>query len=229
MESFEIRFDNVSFAYSSRRKVLEHASFILEQGQRYAIVGKTGQGKSTIFDLILGTYLPTEGQITVGGLLVNGDNIATIRAHTSCSYQLPFLMDDTIEANLRLLNPTISTQKLTELMQLTQVDVIVEKLPAGLNSRVGESGVQLSVGERKRIQLAQALAKEASIYMFDELTASLDQKTARFLMNSILSYLAGKTIIFIEHRLSMIEGIKEILEFKHKTVSKTAYREIENR
>jgi ABC-type transport system involved in cytochrome bd biosynthesis fused ATPase/permease subunit len=128
---------------------------------------------------------------------------------------LPFLVESTIEENIKLLNPELSDDELENILDICDVRSIVQKQDRGLQCKIGENGVQLSVGERKRIQIAQAIAKKADIYMFDELTASLDEKTAKCIMKSISEYLKDKTVIFIEHRLEMIDGIKEIYEFKN--------------
>lgn len=215
-----ITFQNVSFSYFNGLEILKEASFSFESGHKYAIVGKTGSGKSTIFDLIVGLYSPYKGIIKIGGIEINNDSKWSIRNSISLAYQLPFLVESTIEENIKLLNPDLSNDELQNILDICDVRSIVEKQDRGLQCKIGENGVQLSVGERKRIQIAQTIAKKADIYMFDELTASLDAKTAKCIMKSISSHLKDKTVIFIEHRLEMIDGIKEIYEFKNNTLIK---------
>jgi ABC-type multidrug transport system fused ATPase/permease subunit len=205
-----IEFEKVDFSYDGKRKILVKSTFALASGKTYAIIGKTGSGKSTIFDLIVGIYPADNGFVKVGGVEINHDTIQSIRSQVTFCYQMPYLVNDTIERNILLLNPTVDKARFEEVIDMTGVRSIINRLTNGLKSIIGDSGTQLSGGERKRIQLAQTLMRDSQIYMFDELTASLDHQTAVEIMGNIQRNLKDKTLIFIEHRLNMIENVEEI-------------------
>lgn len=191
--------------------VIRNVSINISKGQKVAIVGKTGSGKSTLANILAGLLLPTEGKVRYlkNGVLTNGvPNIGYL-------YQDGYLFDTTIKQNILFANPSLSDEEYRDIVKKCCLDEIVLEH----TESIGENGVRLSGGERKRIRIARALAnKQADIYIFDELSTSLDNETARIIVNNILKMLENKICIFIEHNVDIAAMMDKIIMVKNGSI-----------
>jgi len=211
---FESRIDveAVSFKYDEATDLaLRQVSFSLKKGESVALIGKSGAGKTTLVDLILGLLPPSAGDIKVDGRSVYDD----LRAWQNLIGYIPqsiFLIDDTIERNIAFGVPddNIDYERLWEAIEAAQLKDLVDQLPNSLATRIGERGVCLSGGQRQRIGIARALYHEREILILDEATSALDNETERLVTESIKSLSGQKTMIIIAHRLSTVEHCDRI-------------------
>src|SRR5438067_6021282 len=203
-----IRVDNVSFAYASRRgPALQNISFDIPCGARIALIGKTGSGKRTLADLLMGLIEPAEGSISVDGVPLAHDNRRNWQRSIAHVPQAIFLADASIERNIAFGVPAdaIDRKRVIDAARKAQLDEFVHALPEGYDTHVGERGVRLSGGQRQRLGIARAIYKEASVLVLDEATSALDDATEAAVMEA-LDQLGdeGRTIILIAHRLSTV-------------------------
>lgn len=215
-ECFELK--KVSFRYpNASQETLQDISFRLEKNESLGISGKTGAGKSTLVDLILGLHEPTSGSLIVDGEALTQDQI--MRWQSSIGYvpQDIFLIDDSITANIAFGIPTplIDHSAVVHACDKAQLTEFIEKsLPDGLNTQIGERGIRLSGGQRQRIGLARALYNNPDLIILDEATSALDADTEAAVMRSIKA-LGGKvTMIIIAHRLNTLENCNRILSLE---------------
>ncbi len=210
-----IRFENVSFVYqASSPWMLKDLNFTIRAGERVGFVGKTGSGKSTCLDLLMGLLVPSQGQILVDGIHLTGDYL---RRWQKCIAHVPqsvYLADASIAENIALGVPMrqIDMERIRQAAEMAQIADFIEVQPQGYESFVGERGIRLSGGQRQRIGIARALYKQAKVLVFDEATSALDNLTERELMDSINSLSNQFTIILIAHRLSTIKNCDKVFE-----------------
>ena len=205
---------NVSFEYlSSHGAVLNDISFNIPCNNTIGIVGSSGSGKSTLIDLILGLIHPDKGSILVDGLPITKANIALWQNSIGFVPQTIFLADASIKENIAfgVLPAKIEDSKINQAISLSNLDTVLDNLPDGIETRVGERGVQLSGGQRQRIGIARAIYSEAPVLILDEATSSLDGITEKIIMESIHNFSGSKTIIIIAHRLSTVKSCNFIL------------------
>lgn len=214
-EGHEIRFLDVSFAYESL-PVLEGVSFTLEKGRKYALTGESGSGKSTILKLLMQYYDSYKGKIMVDDKCLAECN----DFFKECAYvgQEVFLFNDTLENNLCLFKK-VNRQRLNSVIKKTGLEKVVEKLPEGLQTNVGENGGSLSGGERQRIAIARALLHNKKILLFDEATSALDAEMAEKIEELILE-LEDVTCLFVSHKLSenCVNQYEKVLHIKNKKI-----------
>ena len=205
----KISLDRVSFAYPrSKRTVLNDVTLDITRGSILGLVGRTGTGKSTLADLIMGLIEPTQGRITVDGVPLTGAAQLAWRRNIAHVPQAIFLADATIAQNIAFgVAPEQLNQKRVRLAAATaQLDKFVESLPDGYNTSVGERGIRLSGGQRQRLGIARAIYKQAPVLVLDEATSALDDETEAAVMESLAKLSdEGRTIIIIAHRLSTLE------------------------
>lgn len=214
----DIQFRNVSFAYSEERgNILSKLNLHIKKGEWLGIVGATGTGKTTIFDLLLKLYNPDSGSIIID----NNENyeiysIESIRKSITKISQEPFLFPGTIRDNLININEDISDQELNQVLKKVCLDQLIESLPSGLDTEIGENGIQLSGGEKQRLSLAQGLIRKSSILLLDEVTANIDMATEQIIKKVIkeLVQKQGITVISISHRLSFLSDTDRIIYLK---------------
>ena len=212
-----IEFDGVSHQYSGADEVgLRNISFKIQKGDSIGIVGRTGAGKTTLVDLLLGLLQPHEGKI-----LVNGEDIrADIRSWTSIVGYVPqhiYLIDDSILKNVALgLNrDDIDIDDVNSALATAQLLEFVESLPDGLDTVVGEAGIRLSGGERQRIGIARALYHNPDVLVFDEASSALDAETERRFVETIKQIYGTKTIFIVAHRSSAMDGVSQVFEISN--------------
>ena len=208
----EISIENVTFSYSKNDLVLNDLSLKIPARQVAGIVGPSGSGKSTLIDILLGLIQPLDGKIVVDGINLDDKNIRYWQNNIGFVAQSIFLSDCSIAENIAFGIPKeqIDFDKVSKSIQLAHLEDFVESLSDGVNTQVGERGVQLSGGQRQRIGIARSLYNEAEILIFDEATSSLDGVTEKMIMEAIHKFSGKKTIIMIAHRLKTIEKCDKI-------------------
>ena len=206
---------DVSFAYEADHPVLRGVSFQVAPGTMTAIVGPSGCGKTTIARLVARFYDVDAGSVSVGGRDVRQWDTAQLMAQLSLVFQDVYLFDDTLEANVRIGRADASDDDVKEAARLSGVDEIVERLPLGWNTRVGEGGRALSGGERQRVSIARALLKAAPIVLFDEATSALDPENENRITDAMDALRRNATLIVIAHKLDTITAADQIVVLDH--------------
>lgn len=175
-------------------------NFKIHEGQRIAIVGYSGSGKSSLFNVLLG-FLPYLGSLTINGVELHTINSQQWRQCVSWIGQTPHLPEDTIRNNILLANPAMKNYQLKEIIKQTAIDEFIDKLPDGLDTKIGDSAARLSVGQAQRIALARALLQPCRLLLLDEPTASLDEVSERFVMQALQQATFNQLTLFITHKL----------------------------
>ncbi len=211
----QIEFRKVWFAYNDEEWVLRDISFIVRAGERVAIVGHTGAGKTTITNLLLRFYEVRKGAILINGEDIKNFDLNDLRRLFAIVQQDFFLFSGTIEENISLGDPRISSEAVRSAATRVQADHFINRLPGGYASTVMERGAGYSVGEKQLLAFARALAFDPPVLILDEATASIDTETERAIQQAIEVLMAGRTSIVIAHRLSTIRSSDKILVFHH--------------
>jgi ATP-binding cassette, subfamily B, bacterial PglK len=224
-----ITLEDIAYGYpNAQRKSIEGISLTIKQGESIGLIGKSGAGKTTLVDVILGLLAAQIGDIKVDGTSIYTD----LRSWQNMIGYVPqtiFLVDDTLEKNIAFGVPEhlIDSHRLEKAILAAQLEELVENLPNGLNTMVGERGVMLSGGQRQRIGIARALYHEREILVFDEATAALDNETEGLVTEAIKSLSGIKTMIIIAHRLSTIEHCDRIYQLdKGRILNSGSYDEV---
>lgn len=206
-----VALEDVSFSYEADRPVLQGVSFRVDPGTMTAIVGPSGCGKTTIARLIARFYDVDAGSVRVGAGDVRDWETADLMAQLSLVFQDVYLFDDTLEANVRVGNPDATRADIEEAARLSGVDEIVERLPLGWDTPVGEAGRALSGGERQRVSIARALLKAAPVVLFDEATSALDPENESRVTDAMAALRRDATLIVIAHKLDTITAADQIV------------------
>nr|WP_025844894.1 ABC transporter ATP-binding protein [Paenibacillus ehimensis] len=204
-------FDNVTFAYKTGEPVLRGISFEARKGETIALVGHTGSGKSSIMNLLLGFYEPTEGEIRIDGTEIRTLSKQALRKHMGIVLQDPFLFAGDIKFNVSLYNERIGPEQVRQALKDVGAASFVEQLPGGVDEPVVERGSTLSAGQRQLISFARALAFDPAILILDEATASIDSETEGLIQEALRVVSEGRTTFVIAHRLSTIREADQIL------------------
>ncbi len=215
-DGIEVR--NLRFAYPDEpdRLVLDDVSFSVRRGERLGIVGRSGEGKSTLIKILLGFYEPTSGEIFVDGEPVGPGELAALQSYVP---QDTSLFQETIEYNIGYAEPgPADPQKIREAAQKANIGDFIDSLPLGFQTFVGERGVKLSLGQRQRIAIARAFLKEADLVILDEATSALDSETEARIQESLLELWEGRAAIVIAHRLATLNDVDRIIVIEHGKV-----------
>lgn len=211
----EVVFEDVGFSYEKGVTPLKKISLRAAPGQMTALVGPTGAGKSTLVNLLPAFYEHTSGRILIDGVEVSKVSLESLRSQISVVSQEPFLFNGTIRENIMYGRLDASESSMVQAAKMANCHDFIERLPDGYDSKVGERGVKLSVGEKQRVSIARALLKSAPILILDEATASVDTATEKLIQEALERLMAGRTSFVIAHRLSTIEKADQILVLKH--------------
>jgi ATP-binding cassette subfamily B multidrug efflux pump len=212
----EIEFRDVWFRYGPEDEwVLKGVSFRAAPGERVAIVGATGAGKSTIINLLMRFYEPERGEVTFDGVPIARVPVAELRGRISLVLQDVFLFSDDVRHNVRLGRTDISDERVREAVRRVGADRFVERLPRGYDQPLGERGTSLSVGERQLVSFARALAFDPLVLVLDEATSSVDTELEARIDEALHVLMRGRTALVIAHRLSTVQGADQILVLHH--------------
>ncbi|KAK5069708.1 hypothetical protein LTR64_008109 [Lithohypha guttulata] len=209
-----VKFEKCSFSYDGTRTVTKDVSFTAEPGQTIALVGETGGGKSTIFNLLFRFYDPTEGRVFVDGQDISKVNLDSYRTVLGLVPQDPVLFNSSILKNVRYSNLTATKDEVIAACQAAQFHDKVEKFPKKYLQKVGEMAQKLSGGEKQRLAIARAILKKPGILLLDEATSAVDSVTESKIQESLEQPAQGRTTFVIAHRLSTIQGADKILVIK---------------
>ncbi len=219
-QNYNIEFKNVKFAYVDRL-ILNDVSFSIPEKGLTALVGASGSGKTTIANLIARFWDVENGQISIGGKNLKDMAPQTIYSLISEVFQDVYLFDDTIYNNIKIGNPNASKSEILKVAEKAQIFEFLDKLPEGINTKVGESGSHLSGGQKQRISIARAMLKDAPIVLFDEATASLDPENEIYIQDAIQELVKAKTVVVIAHKLQTIRNADKIIVLKDGKISET--------
>ena len=227
LDSFDIGFEHVSFAYENGNPILKDVSFSIPQGSMTAIVGPSGGGKTTITRLIARFWDVQEGSITIGGHDVKEFTCDSLLKNMSMVFQNVYRVHDTIENNIKFGCPDATHEQVVEAAKKACCHDFISALPQGYDTVSGEGGSTLSGGEKQRISIARAMLKGAPIILLDEATASVDPENEVHLQQAISALVKNKTLIVIAHRLSTIRDADQILVVDNgKIVEKGVHAEL---
>ena len=208
--SGRIELRGVSFRYDAHsRKVLDNVSLTIHPGQKVALVGRTGSGKSTLGKLLLGLYLPTEGQILYDGIPLESLSYQAVRRQWGAVLQEPFLFSSSIRENICLHNSSIASDELFEAAEAAGIHADIIDMPMGYETRIDEGGTTLSGGQRQRLAIARAIAGAPAMLLLDEATSHLDVVTERRVDRNLDAM--SCTRVVVAHRLSTIQSADLIL------------------
>jgi ATP-binding cassette subfamily B protein len=208
----DINFKGVNFAYDGEQnRILKDLGFIIEEGQKVAFVAESGEGKSTITNLLLGFYRPQSGLISIGETKLNEVSAPEIRGSIAVVFQDPSLFSGTIKENIAYGKPGASDEEIIEAAKKANAHDFITKFQNGYDEVIGERGLKLSGGQKQRIAIARAIIKDAPFLILDEATSSLDNKSENEVQAALDNLMEGRTTIIIAHRLSTIASADSII------------------
>ncbi|MGI9119270.1 MAG: ABC transporter ATP-binding protein [Acidimicrobiales bacterium] len=214
-----VEYRNVSFQYRGGQPVLSDVSFTIEPGTKLALVGESGEGKTTLANLLLRFYEPSQGTICIDGSDVATVSQASLRRAVGVVFQDPALFSGTVAENITYGQTDVSVDKVVAAAQAANAHDFVERLPQGYETQIGERGVKLSGGQKQRIAIARALMKDPPILVLDEATSSLDSKAEREVQGALERLMRGRTTLIIAHRLSTIQNVDIIVGIRQGGVA----------
>lgn len=210
-----IEFHSVSYAHEGRSRGLERVSFSIQPGEHVGLVGASGAGKSTILNLLLRFFSPSEGSILLDGHDISACTRASVRAAMAYVPQEGVLFDGTILDNLAVGAPGADEREVQAACEAAQAWEFIRDLPDGLQTQAGDRGLKFSAGQRQRLSIARALLKQAPVLLLDEATSALDARTEQLFGESLRQCIHGRTAIIVAHRLSTVTGLKRLI-FLHE-------------
>lgn len=213
-----IAYRDVDFGYTADTLVLKNISFTIEPGQKVALVGESGGGKTTLSNLLMRLYEPVRGTITIDDVDVSTVTQQSLRRHIATVFQEPALFSGTIRENIAYANPRATQAQLVAAAKAANAHDFIEKLEKGYDSEIGERGIKLSGGQKQRLAIARALLKDAPILILDEATSSLDSRAEQQVQQALDRLMKGRTTLIIAHRLSTIASVDTIVTLKNGAV-----------
>lgn len=215
-----IEVSNLSFSYDGDRRVLDNVSLTIAAGEKVALVGASGGGKSTFIQLLLGLYPADAGEIRFGGVSSKEIGFATVREHVATVLQQPVLFNDTVRANLNL-GDDHDDAAIWQALRVAQLDDVVAAMDKGLDTEVGRRGVRLSGGQQQRLAVARMILKDPAIVILDEATSALDTETEQRLHQAMSGFLKGRTTLIVAHRLSSVRQADRVIVFEDGNISQS--------
>ena len=225
-----VEFKNITFKYPNEEKeIFKEFNLTIPTGKKVAIVGKSGQGKTTIFNLLLRYFDPDAGVILVDDIPIEDFTEDSLRENIAIIRQEPFIFNKTILENLKIIDPYMSLKKIRNACKLAEIDEYIMSLPNKYDTMIGEGGINLSGGQKQRLAIARALLKNSKIILFDEATSALDNENQSKIKQAIDNLVKDHTIIIVAHRLStiidadviyLIDGGKVVASGTHKQLLK---------
>lgn len=215
----EVIFDHVKFGYDKEALVLRDIDFRVAPGTKVALVGESGQGKTTLTNLLLRLYDLNDGQIRVDGQSVAGVTQSSLRSNIGVVFQEPALFSGTIRENIAYANPSAPHEAVEKAARAANAHDFIAKLEHGYDTEIGERGLKLSGGQKQRIAIARALLKDAPILILDEATSSLDSKSEHMVQEALERLMKGRTTIIIAHRLSTIQNVDTIVTLEDGVIA----------
>jgi len=206
----DLRFDHITFSYDANNQVLHDIDIHIPAGKIYALVGTTGSGKTTLVNLLLRFYAPQAGTITIDGIDIADIDQDSLRQTVGVILQDVFLLQDTLFANI-VMDTGSSREKVEEILTKTGMNRFVERLPAGLDTVIGEGGQELSTGEKQLLAFARVLCRNPAILVLDEATAAIDTESENILEQAIADSFRNRTSLVVAHRLSTIRRADRII------------------
>ena len=213
-----IRFADVGFAYAPGNPVLKQFNMTIAGGETVALVGASGAGKSTLSKLLFRFYDPTEGAVEIDGTDIRSVSLDSVRRAIAVVPQDCVLFNDSLRENIRYGRPSATDEEVAQAIEAAYLGDVIERLPDGLDSIVGERGLKLSGGERQRVSIARAVLKDAPILVFDEATSSLDSHSEQAVMSAFRALAGRHTALVIAHRLSTVVDADRIVVIEHCAV-----------
>lgn len=214
VEKGQIDIENVSFAYPGGASILRNAQLTIQGGETVALVGPSGSGKSTLAILLLRFYDPQQGRILVDGKDLREVSIVSVRQNMAVVWQEPFVLNDTIRANLLVAKPDASEAQIIEACQRSHAWEFIEALPEGLQSVLGAGGTELSGGQKQRLAITQAFLRDAPILILDEASSALDSQSEQVIVQALDELRANRTTLLIAHRYSSIRSADRVIYFE---------------
>ncbi|MFT6732830.1 MAG: ABC-type transport system involved in Fe-S cluster assembly fused permease/ATPase subunit [Polaribacter sp.] len=213
-----IRFEDVSFAYNDKRKIIKNLSLCINKGETLAVVGKSGSGKSTLVKLLFRFYDPNQGSIKIDQQSIEQVTQDSLRKAIGIVPQDTVLFNTTISENIRYGRPEASDEEVLEAAEMAHLTAFIKELPDGLQTMVGERGLKLSGGEKQRVAIARTILKRPAIYVFDEATSSLDTIAETSILKAINEISSNATSLVIAHRLSTVVNADKIIVLDKGTI-----------
>jgi ATP-binding cassette subfamily B protein len=214
-----VEFRNVHFAYKGGADVIKGISVKLQPNKKVALVGESGEGKTTLTNLLQRLYEPTKGQILIDGNDISDVTQLSLRQNIGVVFQEPNLFSGTIRENITYAQPNASNDDVVHAAKAANAHEFIEKLEKGYDTEIGERGLKLSGGQKQRIAIARAILKDAPILILDEATSSLDSKSELLVQEALEHLMMGRTTIIIAHRLSTIQNVDTIIALKGGKIS----------
>lgn len=216
-------FNNVFFSYNKDHPVIQGLNLKIKKGEKIAIIGSNGSGKTSLINLLLRLYTPTSGNIYFNGVDIQSLDIDKYRENFSVVTQMPYLFNDSIRNNINFFNA--DPEVIKRACRLSNADGFIEKMPNKYNTVVGSNGAKLSGGERQKVAVSRIFINNSSIVIFDEANNNLDAVSDNYLTDLVTNCLKDKTVIFITHRDNILNSVDRVLQFSNHTVQEIEIRD----
>lgn len=211
----QVEFRQVSFAYGEDKQVLNNVDFMIQPGKKLAIIGESGEGKSTIANLVLRYYEPDSGEVKIDDQNILDVTQKSLHANIAVVLQEATLFSGTVRENIAYGKPEATDEEVQKAANAANADHFIAKLPNGYDTEIGEKGIKLSGGQKQRLSIARAIIKDAPILILDEATSSLDSKAEQEVQKALDALMADRTTIIIAHRLATIKNADYIIVLKN--------------
>lgn len=212
LSRFSLKIENMTFTYAGQsRPAIEAFNLEIHPGEKVALVGRTGSGKSTVFKLLHRYYTPQQGHISIDGHDIAGMDLPTLRRRLALVSQEPVLFHRTLAENIAYGTPLATAEDIRRAADMAQIGTLIESLPQKYETMVGERGVKLSGGERQRVAIARALLADSRIILLDEATSALDNETEKLVQAALGELTRGRSVLAIAHRISTVQDFDRII------------------